>query len=108
MALKVPILGDMVWVKYSELSCYWPCVFEKFHDEKPDQVRGLEAFLRRFAPSPPPRFAGLRARAAAVGSVSGKVTVTQMIVSDDSISSKVTKTGSGTGLPWIHARPPEL
>ena len=63
MALKVPILGDMVWVKYSELSCYWPCVFEKFHDEKPDQVRGLEAFLRRFAPSPPPRFAGLRARA---------------------------------------------
>jgi len=27
------LLGSIVWIRYKELGCYWPCLAEKFSDD---------------------------------------------------------------------------
>ena len=36
----LPKVGTVVWVRYGEIECFWPCIIKKYHSEKHDEVYG--------------------------------------------------------------------
>ena len=49
----LPIAGALVWVQYTPLNCYWPCVVEKYNEDKvkPGHLLSSEFVSCRFLAS---------------------------------------------------------
>mmetsp|Transcript_73565 Transcript_73565/g.143929 ORF Transcript_73565/g.143929 Transcript_73565/m.143929 type:complete len:980 (+) Transcript_73565:97-3036(+) len=39
MSFGVPTVGTALWVRYKDLECHWPCLFEEFNKKNEDEVK---------------------------------------------------------------------